>query len=93
MEAYRETVLEHEQGRNYFAVSTGEISFRNRLTKLAEKYPHDCVVIAHNDDGSVYYHVPVSWVKIAPPRSVTMTDEQKRAAADRMRNIRNKRKP
>jgi len=84
-----ETVIEHEEAQSYFAITTDERKWKNRLAKLAKEHPGDCVCWAVNEeDGSVFYHVPESWVAIRPPRKSTMTDEQKAIAADRLRKYR-----
>lgn len=59
----------------------------NKITKLAEKYPSE-VGIIHNTDGSIYAKVPLSYLKINHPK--VMTDDQKEAAAERMRKARDK---
>lgn len=87
---YNETVIEHEISQDYYCISTGERTWKNRLKRLALYHPDACVVIAENDDGSVCYHVPKSWVKISPPRHVVMTDEQKRKTAERLKAARDK---
>ena len=85
---FNETVLEHEPGHNYFAVSTGERSMKSTIYKLAEKYPDECAIIAENDDGSIFAHVPKKWVRIKPPIKRNLTDEQREAISKRLNNSR-----
>lgn len=47
-----------------------------RVKQLAEQYPEECQIVAENKDGSVCAHVPVSWVKISPPREVSETQRE-----------------
>lgn len=89
---YNETVIEHEASQDYFCVSTGEMKWKNRLHKLAQERPDECVLQADNVDGSVCYHVPKSWVKIAPPRQVSMTDERRAELAERLKRARDAQK-
>lgn len=56
----------------------------NLLTKLAEKYPDD-VDVEINADGSVFGHVPVSWIRIYPPR--IMSDEQRERLANQLASL------
>lgn len=65
----------------------------SKLLKYAEDYPEDVEIIAKNSDGSVFAHVPVSWFKFSPPRKGReMTDEEKAAAAERLRKARENKK-
>lgn len=76
---------------------TGSITFSqkrwvNKLLKYAEEYPEDVKILARNEDGSVFAHVPVSWFKFSPPRKGReLTEEEKAIAAERMRAMRDKR--
>lgn len=88
MEAYNETVLEIEGSRDEWTVCTGQMVWKNRLAKLAKEHPDDVKLMITNLDGSVVYHVPKSWVKISPPRRVTMSEEQKAISAERLRKYR-----
>lgn len=90
MEAYNETVLEIEGSRDEWTVCTGQMVWKNRLEKLARENPGQVEHLITNLDGSVVYHVPKAWVKISPPRKVTMTDEQKAVSAERLRRWREK---
>ena len=43
----------------------------SRVKKLAADHPKECQIVAENKDGSICAHVPVSWIKISPPKKVT----------------------
>lgn len=43
----------------------------SRVKRLAAKYPERCKILVENKDGSVYAHIPTSWIKISPPRELT----------------------
>ena len=66
------------------------MKWNNSIRKLAEEFPEKVQIIAVNEDGSIFAHVQSSWMKIQPPRKVEMTDEQKAAAAERLRAVREK---
>ena len=88
MEAYNETVIETEGSRDEWTVCTGQMVWKNRLAKLAKEYPDQVEHLITNLDGSVVYHVPKAWVRISPPRRVTMSEEQKAISAERLRKYR-----
>lgn len=60
----------------------------SKIKKLAEERPDECQITDENPDGSIVAHFPVSWVKIAPPREVNLTEEQKTVLAERLRSAR-----
>ncbi|WP_418428043.1 hypothetical protein [Blautia hydrogenotrophica] len=41
--------------------------------------------MAENKDGSAYFHVPISYIKVSPPRKVS--EEQREAAGERFRKM------
>lgn len=73
-------------------VSTDEQKWIRKIMQFREQHPDLVQIIAEpeTNDGCLYCTVPSSWLKIRPPRSATMTEEQKKAAAERMLSARNK---
>lgn len=57
-----------------------------QLQKLYKEHPDDVTVI--ENDGYVNATVPRDWIKIQPKRKCTLTDEQKRANAERLASLR-----
>lgn len=54
----------------------------NRLRKLCEDYPDQVAIMDGTDH--IDATVPREWIKIAPKRRCTLSDEQKRANAERL---------
>lgn len=48
----------------------------NRIKKLKKLRPDECDYV-ENEDGTICAHVPLTWIKISPPRQVS--DEQREA--------------
>ena len=42
-------------------------------------------IISENEDGSIFVHIPINYVKISPPRKVS--EEQKEAANKRFKQM------
>ena len=61
---------------------------KSKLLKYAESHPNECKIIAENEDGSIFAHVPVKWIKVSPTKKVS--DEQRAAAAERLAKARSK---
>lgn len=57
----------------------------SRVKRLAEKYPDKCQILAENKDGSIYAHIPVSWVRINPERE--LTEEERKRRSDVARKV------
>lgn len=70
MELIRETVFEHEEGREKATITAAEQWSVNLLKKLAEEFPEQ-VDIYVNKDGSIFGHVPWKWMKLTPPRRIS----------------------
>ena len=74
------------KGSNYAEVSAPSGSaLKSKLLALSEKYPDEVTNIIINKDGSIFCHVPVSYVKVSHPRRVS--EEQKEAAAERLKQM------
>ena len=78
--------IEWIKGGNYAGVTvpTGT-ALKSKLLKLGKEHPNDVKVISENEDGSIFVHIPVNYVKISPPRKVS--DEQKEAASKRFKQM------
>lgn len=82
-----ETSVEHIKGENYLTWYSDEPKWANRIRQLAADNA-DVNIISDDGEG-VLAHCPVSWFKPPkPPIKRNMTDEQRQAAAERMKNMR-----
>lgn len=71
-------------------ISTDERWLINRLMRFHENRPGDVEIIRRpeNNDGCLYCKVPANWLKITPPAKRELTDEQRAAMAERLKNYR-----
>ena len=82
-----ETSVEYIKGENYLTWYSDDPKWVNRIRQLA--VDNADVQIVYDDGESVLAHCPVSWFKPPkPPIKRNMTDEQRQAAAERMKNMR-----
>lgn len=70
-EKYTENVIEWVKDGTRATLSLSQRRTISRVKQLAEQYPEQCQILAENKDGSLYAHIPVSWVKISPPKKVS----------------------
>ena len=82
-----ETSVEYIKGERYLTWYSDEPKWANRIKQLAADNA-DVNIISDDGEG-VLAHCPVSWFKPPkPPIKRNMTDEQRQAAAERMKNMR-----
>lgn len=82
-----ETSVEYIKGENYLTWYSDDPKWVNRIRQLAADNAD--VQIVHDDGESVLAHCPVSWFKSPkPPIKRNITTEQRKAAAERMKNAR-----
>ena len=87
-----ETIAEYTSDTLF--VSSDHTKMINRVKRLAEEHPDDVTVLAwpETNDGCIYAKMPVTWLKIGPPRTVTMSEEKKRINSERLRQYREDKK-
>lgn len=82
-----ETSVEYIKGERYLTWYSDEPKWANRIRQLAADNA-DVNIISDDGEG-VLAHCPVSWFKPPkPPIKRNMTEEQRQAAAERMKNMR-----
>ncbi len=81
-----ETGIDHLYGNKHCSISTGERTLLQKLLQYTKDYPEDVKLIAKNQDGSCFFHIPWKWVKISPPRQYT--EEQRQAMRERFETVR-----
>lgn len=83
----RETIINFNEADDTASVYTHNRAIQNKLNKLRDEYD---IEVADAGDGWTEYMVPKKWIKVAPPRQVNYTDEQRAAMAERLAAARNK---
>lgn len=80
-----ETCINWVGDKAYF--SSDEYNWRQRILKLAESHPDDIQILKHPDenDGCLYAIIPKKWVKVTPPRTRELTEEQLAELRERMK--------
>ena len=66
-----ENAIEFIKDEKRATVTFSQGRYKSRIRKLAADHPEECRIIAENRDGSLCAHIPVSWVKISPPRAIS----------------------
>lgn len=85
-----ETIFECTNEKLYATISSNETKWINKIKKYAGQRHEEVEIICTPEDnyGYILAHVPKTWMKLSPPRTVNYTDEQKAAIAERMAKAR-----
>ena len=87
-----ENELEWLRGQKVIAGTLCRGKFANRIRALAEKNPEEVRILADNEDGSIFFHMPITYLHIYPPQKRELTEEQKRISAERLAKARENKK-
>lgn len=79
-EGYAENVIEFVRDGKTATLSLSQRRYITRVKQLAERYPDECKILAENEDGSLYAHIPVKWIRINPPAQLTEEQQEKRTS-------------
>lgn len=88
LETNKENAVEFLTGDKTVTVSFTAQKYVNKMKKLHEKHSDKFEAYEINPDGSLYARIPLKWLKISIPRTNNMNEEQRIAAAERLRNAR-----
>lgn len=89
MADFKETAISYLNVEDCATFHSSETKWINKILKLRESHPDEVKIeyMPEDNGGMILAHVPKSWLKISPPRQVNYTEEQRAAAAERMRKI------
>ena len=81
-----EFCIEWIKGRDYAGVTVPSgTALKSKLMRYVEERPDEVKVMSVNSDGSAFFHIPINYIKISPPRKVS--DEQRKAAGERFKKM------
>ena len=86
----RENVIGWYKDSEIATVTFSQGRYISKIRKLAEKYPDD-VKVLENSDGTILAYIPVKAIHISITH-IEMSDEQKKAASERMKKMQAARK-
>ena len=81
-----EFAIEWTKDRDYAGVTVPSgTALKSKLMRYAQERPDEVKLMAENKDGSAFFHIPISYVKVSPPRKVS--EAQREAAGERLRKM------
>ena len=83
---YHETVFSHDvyMDDGKFCVDAAEEWSIKMVKRLKADFPNEVDIKHENKDGSIYAYMPLKWMRITPRKKKVLSDEQKRALAERL---------
>lgn len=88
-EKNKENVVEWITGQRHIGVTLTDPTYIRKVKELAKKHPDEVKIKYENKDGSIFAHLPKSALKLNLPKR-TMTEEQRKAASERMSKLHSK---
>ena len=84
--AERETIIRFDGEEEVAHVYTWSKPLIRKLTDLLDA--RDDIWLQSGDEECATFVVPKTWVRVGPPRTVNLTEEQKAERAERMKKAR-----
>lgn len=84
----QETIINFNEEEETARVYTFNRALQNRLARLAADRPDDCRVDPDERlsiDGAGAFIVPRKWIKVSPPRQISMTEETREKLRENVR--------
>ena len=90
MSDFKETMFEYLDVEDHATFCSAERKWINKINRLHEAYPNEVQIVytPEENNGVIYAHVPKTWMRLSPPKKMNLTEEQRAAAAERMRKAR-----
>lgn len=81
-----EFCIEWIKGNDYAGVTVPSgTALKSKLMRYAQERPDEVKLMVENKDGSAFFHIPINYVKVSPPRKIS--EEQREAAGERFRKM------
>ena len=83
---FHETVYSHDADmyEGKFCVDAAEEWSIKMVKRLKADFPDDVDIKHENKDGSINAYMPLKWMRITPRKKKNLSDEQKKALAERL---------
>lgn len=91
MTDFKETSVGYISDENYASFCSSEKKWITKMLRLYNQYPDkvEILYMPEDNEGTLFCHIPKSWLKVSPPRQVNYTEEQRAAMAERLAVARN----
>lgn len=83
-----ENVIEFISNEKTAGITFSQQKYITKIRKLAASHPDECKILAENSDGSIFAHVPTSWIKVSPPKQMNISEERRQQMVDNLRKVR-----
>lgn len=84
----KENVIEWLNGDDTISVTLSQVKYISKVKKLAEKYPEKVQILAENDDGSIFAHLPLKSLKLSVIIPRELGEDEKEKLRDQLKKAR-----
>lgn len=69
--------------------SSNERKWISKIHRLKEQNPEEVTILKEpeENDGCIYCRLPASWLKVNPPRTLNLSEEQRQEKSERMKSL------
>lgn len=84
MADFKENCIEWLNGQDTISVTLSQGRYISKVRKLAEKYPDLVQILAENNDGSIFAHMPLKSLKLNIISPKELGDDEKEKLVERL---------
>ena len=85
MAELHENVIEWIDGDDMISVTLHQKKYVNKILRLSENPMNNIMILARNDDGSIFAHLPISMLKLSPKRQSNIDELRKAELRESMK--------
>lgn len=89
MAELRENVIEWLNGQDTIAVTLSQGRYISKVKKLAKRHPDQVKILAENEDGSIFAHLPIRALKLNLSAKRELSEEERRKIGARLHSGKN----
>ena len=92
MADYKETAVGYLSCDSYAIFSSSEDKWIRKIKALEYEHPNEVTITQNplDNNGMIVARIPKAWLKVSPPRKREITEEQRKAIAERLASGRKK---
>lgn len=81
----KENCIEWLNGQDTISVTLSQGRYITKVKKLAKKYPDLVTILAENEDGSIFAHLPLKSLKLSIITPRELGEDEKEKMRDRLK--------
>lgn len=83
----QETIINYNQTNEPASIYTFDKKLQKKLIQYATDYPEEVVIEKEEEDGSISFSIPKSYIHINKPKKLNLSPEERERRANRFKSI------